>query len=64
MIYVDINILDHIQLSEQEIDQITLAAKEEAEIKLTELTDDEFDIRSCNLQFELICRVKIENKIV
>lgn len=62
MVNTEINILDHIQLSEQNIDIITLAAKEDAVKKLIKITDDslyEFDL---DFQFEIICRVKISKK--
>ena len=59
MISTEINILDKIQLSEQDLDIIKLAAKEDAIIKLMKISDDslyEFDL---NFQFEIICRTKI-----
>ena len=39
MVNTEINILDHIQLSEQNIDIITLAAKEDAVKKLIKITE-------------------------
>ena len=59
MISTEINILDHIQLSEQDIDIITLAAKEDAIKKLMKISDDslyEFDLE---FNFELICKTNI-----
>jgi len=62
MISTEINILDVIQLSEQDIDIITLAAKNDAEFKINKVSQEDFYINDCNLSFELICRVKITPK--
>lgn len=62
MISTEINILDHIQISEQDIDIITLAAKEDAEIKIESIIQDGFDITDCNISFEFICKVTINPK--
>lgn len=64
MISTEINILDVIQLSEQDIDIITLAAKNDAIIKITNLLrrDGDVDEYETNFNFELICRVKITPK--
>ena len=62
MVHTEINILDYIQLSEQDIDIITLAAKEDAIKKLNKISDDslyEFDL---DFEFELLCKVNIRNK--
>lgn len=61
MISTEVNILDCIQLSQQEIDDITQAAKTDCEIKLNNLLDD-FDILDYELSFELICKVNIIKK--
>ncbi len=62
MITTEISILDFIQLSEQDIDIITLAAKEDAERKIESILQDDFDINNHNLSFELICKVTIQTK--
>ena len=61
MISTEVNILDCIQLSQQEIDDITQAAKTDCEIKSNNLLDD-FDILDYELSFELICKVNIIKK--
>jgi rRNA maturation endonuclease Nob1 len=62
MISTEINILDFIQLSEQDIDIITLEAKQDAERKIESVIQDDFDITTCNISFELICKVTIKTK--
>lgn len=62
MISTEINILDFIQLSEQDIDIITLEAKQDAERKIESVIQDDFDITTCNISFEFICKVTIKTK--
>jgi hypothetical protein len=61
MISTEINILDCIQLSEQEIDDITQAAKQDCEIKINNLVDD-FDILDYEISYEFICKINIIKK--
>lgn len=61
MISTEINILDCIQLSEQEIDDITQAAKQDCEIKINNLVDD-FNILDYEISYELICKINIIKK--
>lgn len=63
MISTEINILDFIQLSEQDIDIITLEAKQDAERKIEGIIQDGFDITACNMSFEFICKVTINAKL-
>jgi hypothetical protein len=61
MISTEVNILDCIQLSDQEVDDITQAAKKDCEIKLNNLLDD-FDILDYQISFDLVCKVNIIRK--
>ena len=49
-------------MSEQEIDDITYVAKQDAEIKISDIIGDIFDISQYELSFEIICRVNIMGK--
>ena len=62
MITTEINIQDYVQLSEQEIDDITLAAKEDCVRKLDLISDDYINESNLHYQFELICKVKVTLK--
>lgn len=62
MITTEINIQDYIQLSEQEIDIITLAAKEDCVRKLNLISNDFINESELNFQFELVCKVKVKPK--
>ena len=61
MISTQIDVIDCIQLSEQEIDDITYAAKKDCERKLSDLIDD-FDISDYRISFEIVCKVNIEKR--
>lgn len=61
MISTEINILNYIQLSEQDIDIITLSAKNDAIVKLQNILED-INESELNYSFELICKTTINKK--
>ena len=62
MITTEINIQDVIQMSDQEVDDITLAALRDYEIKMQNIIDEDFNIEDYQIGFELIRKVNIIKK--
>lgn len=64
MITTEINILEHIELLQDDIDIIKEYAETDAIEKLMKITDNslyEFDL---DFSFEIICRVKVSKKVL
>lgn len=61
MVNTEINILDRVQLSEELIENIKSAAKEDSLKKLNTIIDDVYE-NDLNFEFEIICKVKISKK--
>lgn len=61
MVIIEINILEQVQLSEELIENIKSAAKEDSLKKLNTIIDDVYE-NDLNFEFEIICKVKISKK--
>jgi hypothetical protein len=63
MISTNINILDIVEIPQEDIDLIKLAAREDTELKLQGILGEDFSILDYDLEFEFFCNVKIKPKI-
>lgn len=63
MITTEIIFLDHIQLSQEEIDIIKEAAYEDCVQKLMNISDYSINEFELNFSYELICKVRVTPKI-
>ncbi len=61
MVTTEINILEQIQISEELIESIKSAAKEDSLKKLNTILYDVYE-NDLKFSFEIICRVKISKK--